>query len=182
MIETLVAITLLTVAIVAPMALTVQSLKTAYYARDQVTAFYLAQEAIEGVRALRDSQILQISKSSTPGSIDLFGTIPLNSPFRIDTRVIDPAFAIVECGGPCPPLKTNGTLYGYDSSWTTNSIFTRTVVACYIQSNGNCTSIPVTDEMRVSVTVSWKTGSIQSRSFSISENMYRWINDGSAAP
>src|SRR3989338_949042 len=62
LIETLVAISLLTIAIIAPMALTAQSLATAYYARDQITAFYMAQEAIEGVRALRDGQILLISQ------------------------------------------------------------------------------------------------------------------------
>ena len=46
LIETLVAVSLLTVAIVAPMTLTARSLSAAYYARDQITAFHLAQEAI----------------------------------------------------------------------------------------------------------------------------------------
>ena len=44
LIETLVAISLLMVAIVAPMSLTARSLATAYYARDQITAFHLAQK------------------------------------------------------------------------------------------------------------------------------------------
>ena len=61
LIETLVAITILTVAIVSPMSLTMQSLSASYYARDQVIAFNLAQEAIESLRARRDANILHIS-------------------------------------------------------------------------------------------------------------------------
>src|SRR4051812_26467647 len=58
LLETMVAVTLLSVAIVAPMSLTAQSLGSAYYARDEVTAFYLAQEGLEVVRNVRDNNIL----------------------------------------------------------------------------------------------------------------------------
>lgn len=172
LIEAMVAISLLTVAIVAPMALATQSLSSAYYARDQVTAFYLAQEAIESIRAIRDSQILQIAQSSGE-SINLFGPIPLGGqPFTIDARKTDPASSITLCNGPCPPLQTDGSLYGYEGGWT-NTNFTRTVTA---------TLIPGTqDEIRISVTVTWKTQSIKERSFTISSDFYRWVNDGSGA-
>jgi prepilin-type N-terminal cleavage/methylation domain-containing protein len=171
LVETLVAISLLTISIVAPMSLASQSLATAYYARDQVTAFYLAQEAIETVRAVRDSQILQIAQSQSGSTINLFGPIPLgNVPFTVDARQNDPARAITRCNGTCPPLQTDGTLYGYGSGWADTN-FTRTVTAAYIAGG--------TDEVRVTVKVEWQTGAIQKRSFSISENVYRWVNDGS---
>ena len=167
----MVAITLLTVAIVAPMALTAKSLSSAYYARDQVTAFYLAQEAIESVRAMRDSQVLQIAKSTSGSSINLFGPIPLsNQPFTIDTRKSDPSVAISTCSEICPPLQTDGTLYGYETGWT-DTYFTRTVKAAFVAGTQ--------DEIRISVTVSWKTQSFQERSFTISSDLYRWVNDGS---
>src|SRR3954462_4723522 len=83
LLETMVAVTLLAVAIVAPMSLTVQSLTSAYYARDEVTAFYLAQEGVESVRDFRDNNILFNSQGGTP--VDLLNGIQLNSPFRIDT-------------------------------------------------------------------------------------------------
>jgi hypothetical protein len=35
--------------------------------------------------------------------------------------------------------------------------------------------------MRVTVTVSWPTASEQTRSFTIYDDLYRWVNDGSAA-
>lgn len=172
--ETLVAISLLTTAIVAPMSLAARSLAAAYYARDQVTAFYLAQEGIEAVRAFRDAQILQIAQSSGGGSeINLFGSIPLdNQPFTIDTRESDPGQAMTLCNTTCPPLQTDGTLYGYNPDWT-DSNFTRTIKAAFTAGGQ--------DEVRLTVTVTWKTGGIQTRSFSISENLYRWVNDGSAA-
>lgn len=182
LIETLVAITLLTTAIVAPIALTVQSLQAAFYARDQITAFYLAQEAIEAVRSLRDGQILTISQTANASGINIFGPIPVNTSFRIDARKSEAAQAITGCsvdGGTCIPLKTDGTFYGYESGWTSTN-FTRTLLACYLQNDGTCTATE-SNEMRVTATVSWKTGAFQSRSFSISEDMYRWVEDGSGA-
>src|SRR3989338_10635926 len=84
LVETLVAVMLLSVAVVAPMSLAAKSLGSAYYARDQITAFYLAQEAIEALRSIRDSQILIIAGSSS-GVPDIFGLISQkNEKFTID--------------------------------------------------------------------------------------------------
>jgi prepilin-type N-terminal cleavage/methylation domain-containing protein len=182
LIETLVAISILTIAVVSPMALTAQALTTAYYARDQITAFYLAQEAIEDVRAVRDTQILIISQN--PGGGDLFGSIPVENPgdnshpFIIDSLQTDTTHAITECtSGACPFLRTDDTktFYGYDPAWTTTR-FTRTVHAQYVRNPDGTTN---NDEIRVTVTVSWMSGKI-SRSFNLYENLYRWVNDGSA--
>ena len=178
LIETLVAISLLSIAIVAPMALTAQSLATAYYARDQITAFYLAQEAIEAVRAIRDAQILKIAQNTTGEPINLFGPIPVpqtggDRPFTIDTRKTTPSEAISECVTSCPQLETDGTLYGYEPGWV-NTNFTRTVRARFITNSNQ-------DELRITVIVQWKTGAFKERSFSIQEDLYRWVPDGSTS-
>jgi prepilin-type N-terminal cleavage/methylation domain-containing protein len=176
LIETLVAISLLSIAIVAPMSLTSQSLSAAYYARDQITAFNLAQEGLEAVRAIRDGQILQISRSANASSTDLFGPIPVNQDFTIDSRTSDPAQAMHICPSTgCPPLQTDGVLYAYDvdtNNWPLTN-FTRTLRANYVGSSH--------DEIRLSVTVEWPTNSRQNRTFTIYENLYRWVNDGSAS-
>ena len=173
LIETMVAISLLTMSIVAPISLTAQSLESALYARDQITAFYLAQEAIEAVRSIRDGQILQITQTANASGLNIFGPIPLdNQPFTVDARTADSSQAITTCSTTCPPLQTDGTLYGYQNGWTDTN-FTRTVKAAFVGSGQ--------DEIRVTVTVTWQTGAFQSRSFSISENMYRWVQDGSGA-
>lgn len=185
LIETMVAISLLTVAIVAPMLLTVQSLASAYYARDQVTAFYLAQEAIETVHAIRDANILKIAQGQA--GVNIFDGIPSISgqPFIVDA----PNSTMTLCNGACAPLQIDptGVLYEYgptscpnpSTGWTCSN-FTRTVTACYVQATpGVCNATP-SDEVRVSVTVSWQTGVYQKRSFTMSENLYRWVLNGSA--
>jgi prepilin-type N-terminal cleavage/methylation domain-containing protein len=176
LIETLVAISLLSIAIVAPMSLTSQSLSAAYYARDQITAFNLAQEGLEAVRAIRDGQILEISRTADASSIDLFGPIPVNQNFTIDSRSSDPAQAMHICpSNGCPPLQTDGVLYGYDvdtETWPLTN-FTRTLRASYVGASQ--------DEIRLSVRVEWPTAARQIRSFTIYENLYRWVNDGSAS-
>lgn len=177
LIETLVAVTILSVAITAPMALTAKSLATAYYARDQITAFHLAQEAIEAVRHARDNNILT-NVFGTPA--DLLEGIPstTGSPFIVDTR--DDSTALCAPDG-CPPLQSNGELYGYrpgcsmptvdcgESEGWENSRFTRTVRAEFVTGTS--------DEVRISVEVAWTTGAFQTRSFTISENLYRWVEE-----
>jgi Tfp pilus assembly protein PilV len=172
----MVAVTLLAVAIVAPMSLTAQSLSSAYYARDQITAFYLAQEALEAVRNVRDNNILANSQGT---SVNLLNGIPINIPFRIDARTNPPTMTPCSAdGGTCIPLQTDGTLYGY-GGWA-NTQFTRTVNACFIQADASCTSAP-TDEVKVTSTIVWRSVGLQERTVAVSENLYRWVNDGSAA-
>ncbi len=183
LIETLVAVSMLSVAIVAPMTLVSKSLASAYYARDQVTAFFLAQEAVEAVRHLRDHNTLIIAEGAyldPPGPPDLFAGVPIGSgnDFIIDTRT-DNITKINDTGCGNPTLKTDSTFYGYgtnpcladDSPWTPTS-FSRMVHAEYVAGSSN-------NEVRLTVTVSWKTGaSFVQRSFTISDNLYRWVNDG----
>ncbi|MDB5187703.1 MAG: hypothetical protein JWO50_223 [Candidatus Kaiserbacteria bacterium] len=169
LIETLVAVSILTISIVAPMVLASQSLQSAYYARDQVVAENLAQEAIEAVRSVRDGQVLLIAKTADASGINLFGSIPIDQDFTVDpTKNIAGMMSV--CSGPCAPLQTDGILYGYNSGWASTQ-FVRTVHVVYVTGT--------TDEVRVQVTVSWKTQNLPSRTFTISENMYRWISDGS---
>ena len=169
LIETLVAISLLTVAIVVPMSLVTKSLSTAYYARDQVTAFHLAQEAIETVRHVRDNNIL-MNAQGTP--TDLLKGIPsvTGSAFTVDARddSMDTCPSDV-----CRALNTNGTFYGYETGdeWVSTR-FTRTVRAQFVDGGS--------DEVHVSAEVSWQPGSFKvPKSIIISENLYRWIEDGS---
>ncbi|HEY4521404.1 MAG TPA: prepilin-type N-terminal cleavage/methylation domain-containing protein [Candidatus Paceibacterota bacterium] len=189
LVETLLAVSLLCVAITAPMLLTVQALSSAYYARDQITAYHLAQEGIEAIHAVRDGQILAIALTSSEeaSGIDLFGALEEfadGDPFIIDITDVVQGGAIEACSSePCRSLQTNsdagGTLYGYESGWTP-TIFTRTLTVCYVQPppSEDCNSNE-TDEIQITSSVSWRTGSFQPRTFTISENLYRWIQDGS---
>jgi Tfp pilus assembly protein PilV len=57
-IETLTAIFILLISITGPMAFSQNGLRAAFQARDQITAFYLAQDAIEFIKNQRDTNIL----------------------------------------------------------------------------------------------------------------------------
>lgn len=171
LVETLIAISLLTTAIVTPMALATQSLSVSYYARDQIAAFHLGQEAIEAVRSLRDGNILTNARAGDD-SIDLLAGIPLDTPFTIDTR----NNSITECPATCPPLQTNDVFFGYENNvpgWR-NTIFTRTVVAERVTPADG-----TPDEVRINVLVEWRPNAMGSiRSIEIHENLYRWVTSG----
>lgn len=192
----MVAISLLMLALIPPMSLAAQSLTAAYYARNQITAFYLAQEGIEVVRAVRDDNIIAIAEGNSGTAI--FNNIPYGTSagtaplFTVDSTQIT-SYALDKCAQVsgryvCPPLQTNGSVYAYSPScepagpngtwgttsciagggWT-NTTFTRTVKAYLLNSSDP-------DELRITVTVSWQQGSFQTQSFTINEDLYRWVN------
>jgi len=69
LIETLVAITIVLLAVLGPFELVKQSLTASYVARDQLVANALAEEGLEHVRWLRDDNYLRMS--ATPNTPDL---------------------------------------------------------------------------------------------------------------
>jgi len=176
LIETLVAVTLLTLAIGAPMALTSKSLAAAYRARDQITAFHLAQEAIETVRHVRDHNILMIAVGEDVDLLDGILTEDDDSQvFTVDTtESIENAIDLNGCpSGECPPLQINSDdeLYGYGTGWR-DTRFTRTVSAETIREEDG-----VPQEVKITAAVSWQTGSFEVQTVEISENLYRWVSD-----
>lgn len=57
-IEAFVGITILLIGIVGPLVLVNTNFQAGRFSRDQITAYYLAQEAIEAVREIRDENFL----------------------------------------------------------------------------------------------------------------------------
>lgn len=164
--ETLVAIAILILAITAPLAIIAQALRSSYYARDQVTAYYLAQEAIEFIRNNRDNVGLEAAvpaedwiDAAFRGYSDYTETTPSedivnnsNELSPIKTYLVRDAavgYKLVTCSlsDGCPevtydPEAQNGVLYG----WPTGdpSIFTREITISEAVT-GN-TNVDVTSE------------------------------------
>lgn len=159
MVETLVAITILLVAIAAPMRIAQDGLSGARVAQDQVIASYLAQEAVEYVRWVRDTNTLE-------GDGWLSGL----SACRNNECVIDVIAEEVDgCDGECPSLQINGNgQYGYGpgGQWE-NTPFVRTVEINDVTENDPDT------EVQVVVTVEWQTKDVD-RSFVTREFMFNW--------
>ncbi len=176
LIETLVAVVILVSAIVGPLTLAQRSIRSAVYARDQVTASFLAEEAIEYIRMMRDGNELRRRSNWLFG---LSGDC-LEQLCQIDTRE-DRDDAVSQCSrreGPlyesnCFPLafeKVTGK-YGYGTGvgWE-NTQFVREVRIDTIP-NGDRTS---DDEAKVEVKVLWKTGDLPLRTVTVREYIYDW--------
>ncbi|OGD68232.1 hypothetical protein A2811_01755 [Candidatus Campbellbacteria bacterium RIFCSPHIGHO2_01_FULL_34_10] len=160
LIETLVAISILLIAIISPLILAKEGMVSARLAKNQLVAFYLAQEAVEYVRNVRDSNLLS-------GSSWLSYLEDCQSGLcYIDAQ--DPFFssAINSCGTECPELKKyypdvnqESFLYSYESG--DPSGFVRNIRIENV--NGNA------EEVSVEVEILWDRGQ---RSFSVRESLY----------
>lgn len=73
LVETLVAIAVLLIAILAPMRITTESIKASSFSREQLTAVFLAQESTEALIRLRDDPAIEAAHS---GGGDTWDWIP----------------------------------------------------------------------------------------------------------
>lgn len=163
MIESLVAITIMMLAITGVATAIQTGISSYIFSKDQVIAFYLAQEGFEQIRNIRDENGILNQHWLTgisSGSSDpcYFG----------NACIVDPVGSAVptRCSGvgSCPVLRQNAStgFFGYDSSWPT-TIFRREVVLTQINA----------DEVSVLVTVDWSKGSV-TRQFKARENILNW--------
>jgi prepilin-type N-terminal cleavage/methylation domain-containing protein len=181
LIETLVAVLLLTTALAGPLTIAARSLVAASSAKDQITAYYLAQDAIEYVRFARDTNRLSCGDWLTGAAIS--GCAPYISNNTTDLSscvssggttascyVDSRASTVTSCSGNvCPPIKYNSTAglnyFTYSSGSAT--IFTRKVAI-----TNPFGSQP--DEAQIAVTVSWTTANGVAKSTTIQENIFNW--------
>ncbi len=187
LVETLVAIAILSLAITGPMVIAQKGVSSSIYARDEVTAFYLAQEAVEYVRNVRDTNRIAgygsdwLSEFTAANCIDAGGgqRCQINGieDFDVPSRESE---AISECNtlpqqsgvDTCQPISFDSTknLYGYSEvdtsgdTWTPTE-YTRTVDIKKEPSNSN--------EAVVTVSVSWQTNIFTPiESFTVSEHIF----------
>ena len=162
LLETLVAVFILVSAIVGALSLASQGLSAAFIARDQITAFYLASEAVEYVRYKRDSNVLKLTVWLT-GFSDL---APCLAPSVCTIDAWKDEFKA--CPGThntCPVLRydTSRLVYNYDAS-DEATVFKRSVTIVEIQSDV---------EAEITVTVSWRTKSLE-KTLTIRETIFNW--------
>jgi len=173
LIETLVAILILTVSIAGPLTIASRGLHAALTAKNKTTAFYLAQEAVEFVRYQRDSNRLA-------GNSWLAGLESCTSTTGASAcTILSISNAVAVCsGGVCPVLNydTSTSVFSYSSVGGTvaPTIFTRSV---YIQTPV-CVGVVCNDnqtEAQVRVVVSWKeAGNRVPTPVTIQEHLFNW--------
>ncbi len=148
-VETLVAITILMIAIVGPLTISHKGLLAAIYARDQVTASYLAQDAMEYIKNIKDTNLLN-------GSSWLAGLENCYDSTQSKCKVNTLNGSITNCvdsGESCLLYKNNDNS-GYSHDFTQ----TRTQFSRYFY----ITNI-TTDEAKIVVMVKWINGVVSNQ-------------------
>lgn len=174
LIETLVAIFILLIAVTGPMSAAQNSLKASFLARDQVTAFYLAQDAIEYIKNHRDIAALNsASFQDTPVYNDANNGGGTLNKVMIDTinNQIE-SCGVINGGNPfeeidCNPMEIDSEGY-FVIDGSSQSKFTRGVVIKQNDDNN--------DEFEIVVEVKWETNLyIYDRKIVVQENIYNWL-------
>ena len=156
LIETLVAITIILTAIAGPLTIASQGLRAARISRDRIVAIYLAQEAIEYIRTVRDSNVLRDETNWLEG---------LDACMGQNCTIDVPAGNVAICdGGDCDALHydDNIGLYGYTSG--DDSIYTRSIRINELVSGR---------EAALNVRVTWRDG-LANRDVTVNENIFNW--------
>lgn len=179
--ETLVAILLLSMAIAGPLTIASKGIQATTIAKDEDSAFYLAQDAVEYVRFVRDTNKLQGSADWLAG-LDGTGTGGIWKPDGSNGDCVSSGgtaactvdslqnsgdqYYIQSCpSGVCPAINYDSTnlIYSYTSGVATP--FVRTVsITNPVGGNAN--------EAAITVTVSWKDP--LSHSVTVRENIFNW--------
>jgi len=141
LIETMVALSIITFAILGPISLATYSVRTSTLVKNNVIASFLAQDAMEYIKNWRDDNYLQ-----GEGWLNkLEGPCANPSGCRVDTtRPWDNNSAIVNCPGTCPLLKYDGSSYNHSTG--DDTIFRRKY---------KISEDPSGKEAKISITVSW---------------------------
>ncbi len=173
LVETMVAIAILTIAIIGPMFALQQGVVSSYTARDRLVASNLAQDGVEIVRAIRDNNYLyNIKYPASPRSwffgLDGSANSAVNCTDGFKCIVDGYQNITVQSCTSCPNLKLLSTgIYNHfigESATNPKTGFTRTV---------QLTRISPT-EMKVSVTVNWTSGG-KPYSIEIVEHLRNWL-------
>lgn len=161
-VETLVAIFILLITTTGPLTFAQSGLRASFLARDQVTAFYLAQEPIEILKNIRDTNQI----GGQPDWLSNLG--PCKPPVVGQTVSCDISAleaTTIPCTGKCTsPLRYDDETKKFliDGS-DPYSKYTRTVYTTLLNNN----------ELQIIVDVSWESQFLTSKRVVIQENIYK---------
>lgn len=175
--ETLVAIFILVLSITGPMVFAQSGLRTAFLARDQITSFFLAQDAIETIKNMRDNNALSGSNNWLDGIFLCDENIDPTCLVSIDTALEDGPEVTVCSSGTCPKLKTDTSGrfgYGFSINDSSDSRFTRNIYLTEVVDGA---------ELQIVVEMTWTSNvRVGDSRIVVQENIFNWIpNTGNTA-
>lgn len=174
LVETLVAIFILVVAVTGPMSAAQNSLRAAFVARDQVVAYYLAQDAIEFIKNVRDYESWEGDDWK-----DIFTQCisTADQQCNFDTVNSVGSYLIDVCGTgdiddiKCDPMEIDSDeMYVISGEGDEVSKYTRAVFMDDLSDS-------YVDEVEVVVVVEWDTNLFlaNNRRVVLQENIYDWL-------
>ncbi len=194
LIETLVAILILSIAFNAVITLISNSIFSAQYARNQITAMYLAQEAVDHIRNDRDSHAFEKKDlSDWTNFLDHYGSATNDKCFSrnggcefdaTDWNWGDP-LTVKECNTVlldgtigCSQLyydseATNGKYYSYSQSSSSGDSFLETSFRREISMTPEIDSNSNTYGVDITVKISWMNGNTP-RSQVLKTSLLKW--------
>lgn len=173
LVETMVAITVLAIALVGPFTAVQNALTASYVARDELTASALAQEGMEYIRSIRDNNYLNnrtggwmdgLSTKSCFSSVTSYCTVdPTQGDFHTTAAAMVGFSDITNV--PVLNISSAG-LYNHQAQSSTNvpTRFTRTVQLRQVTAT----------EVQVTVVVTWISAH-QTYSVTVVDNLQDWL-------
>jgi prepilin-type N-terminal cleavage/methylation domain-containing protein len=76
LVESLVAITIFVMVILGPITIAAKGMQSSYYANEQATAIFLAQEGLESIKRMRDDNALDVYVNSAANSWAWYTAMP----------------------------------------------------------------------------------------------------------
>ena len=155
LLEALVAVSILMVAVVAPMTIAQKGLSSATYSKSQMIASYLAQDAIEYIKNVRDQVAIRNNFDWTKlwdanESLNLYACLG-GGGCEIDTNSGGGVGLVRDYTGGALYKDADG-FYGLNSVGSDKTIFTRQIKITKPGPSGN------NNEALVTVTVGWTGG------------------------
>lgn len=182
-IETLVAVLILATALAGPLTIASRSLNAALIAKDQVAAYYLAEDAVEYVRFVRDSNKLSNNAdwlAGLDGTANGHTTISGSCINASNGCIVDStADSVTACVSTCTPLKFDPPPSGtgtnlYKTTGTVLPAYTRTVTITTPVGANDCTAGHGCEAL-LTVTVTWTDiGGITHPGITTRENLFDW--------
>lgn len=154
-VETLVALGILVIGLSGGFAAVSTSLRSTTLSKEQVTAFYLAQEAVELVRYVRDTNSLQ-GNNWLHGLAENVGDPCGDEKIcYVDGSILPIGWGTCSASDwtACPVLRKHDTshYYTYNTGGTSPTIFTRSIQI----TRPVITNVPADDVIGVEVRVTW---------------------------
>ncbi|MBI2055632.1 MAG: hypothetical protein HYT42_01940 [Candidatus Sungbacteria bacterium] len=162
LVETIIALFLIVSALAGPFTLATRGIFSAKFSKNKLVALNLAQEGLEIIRQMRDTNILNGADWRGLGSCTAPCTVLANGDYNVDAIHDQPGVVLSQ---NISPLLFQDGFYDRQSGETRQPSFTRTVRVC----SGGCAD----GEMQITSEVTWQEGGMQRR-VTIEEKLYDW--------